>query len=111
MLCFLFIACSLQADKSQPSQPVSARAADLAAEKFPRDSVNLENASGFDDRRLFLSLGEALGALAVDINARKLFAILIINGNLPVTVLTAAIPGKAAGLGGLGLGLLLLQVW
>jgi len=61
------------------------RASITAAKK--RGSVNLEDASGTNDGRLFLPLRKSIGALAVDIDPRELFAVLIVDGNLPVPVL------------------------
>jgi hypothetical protein len=61
--------------------------------------VHFENARGPHHRRLFLADGEALGAVAVDINARESFTVAIENRDLPVTMLAALItlePGALA---------------
>jgi hypothetical protein len=71
--------------------------------KIPRESINFEDTRCFHDRRFFLPLGEALGALAVDVHTRELLAIVIVNGDLPVAVLAAAISTKAPGPAELGL--------
>jgi len=54
-------------------------------------------------RRLLLALSEALGALAIDVNARELFAVVVIHRDLPVTVFAAAVSVKPAGFASLGL--------
>jgi ferric-dicitrate binding protein FerR (iron transport regulator) len=53
--------------------------------------VHFENACGADYRRTFLTRGEALGAVAIDIDAREPFTVAIENGDLPVTVLAALV--------------------
>ena len=53
--------------------------------------VDFEDASRLDHRRLLLAPSKALGAFAVDIDTRELFSILIIDGNLPVPMLAAAV--------------------
>jgi hypothetical protein len=58
-----------------------------AATRRKGASVNLEDAGGTNDRRLFLPLRKSIGALAVDIDPGKLFTVLIVDGNLPVAVL------------------------
>ena len=54
-----------------------------------------------------MALSKALGAFAVDIDTRELFSILIIDGNLPVPMLAAAVTAETAGLAG---AVLFLQV-
>jgi len=53
--------------------------------------VDFENASRADDRRTLLAGGKALGAVAIDIDAREPFTIAVENRDLPVTVLAALI--------------------
>ena len=62
--------------------------------------VNFHHASGFHHRRSPLPLGETGGSLAVDVDARKLLAVLVVDRYLPVTVLSAPVPPHAAGLAG-----------
>jgi len=62
--------------------------------------INFHHASGFHHRRSPLPLGETGGSLAVDIDTRKLLAVLVVDRYLPVTVLSAPVPPHAAGLAG-----------
>jgi hypothetical protein len=62
--------------------------------------INFHDAGGFHHRRSPLPLGETRGSLAVDIDARKLLAVLVVDRYLPVTVLSAPVPPHAAGLAG-----------
>jgi hypothetical protein len=62
--------------------------------------INFHHASRFHHRRSPLPLGEAGGSLAVDIDTRKLLAVLVVDRYLPVTVLSAPVPPHAAGLAG-----------
>jgi hypothetical protein len=61
--------------------------------------VHFENARGPDHWGTFLACGKALGAIAIDINARESFTVAIENGDLPVTMLAPLIafePGAFA---------------
>jgi hypothetical protein len=60
--------------------------------------VDFEDASRLDDGRLLLALGKPLGALAVDINAGEFFAVVIVDGDLPVAMPAPTILVEAAGL-------------
>lgn len=53
--------------------------------------VDFEDASRLYDRRLPLALSKAHGAVAVDIDAGELFAVVVVNSYLPVTVLAPPI--------------------
>ena len=46
--------------------------------------VDFEDASGFHDWGSFLSLGKPFRAFSIDVYPRKLFAVMIENGHLPV---------------------------
>lgn len=61
-------------------------------------SVDLDDTGAFNDGRFFLPFGEVLGALAVDIDARKFFTVVVINGDLPVAVLSPAVPLETGGI-------------
>jgi hypothetical protein len=56
-----------------------------------RSSVHFSDASGFNDGRSLLTLGEMLGALAIDVYASELLTIVIIDGDLPVLVFAAPV--------------------
>jgi hypothetical protein len=53
--------------------------------------VDFEDASRLHDRRLLLALRKAHGAVAVDIDAGEPFAVMVVNSDLPVTVLASPI--------------------
>jgi hypothetical protein len=59
--------------------------------------VHFEDASRLDDGRFFLALGKPHGAIAVDIDACKLFAVMVIDGDLPVAMPAPTIFVKPAG--------------
>ena len=63
-------------------------------------SVNFHNASGLDHRRAPLPFRKAGRPLAVDVNPRKLLAVFVVDGYLPVAVLSAPVAPHAAGLAG-----------
>lgn len=60
--------------------------------------IYLEYPGGFNDGRFFLALGEALGAVAVDVNPGEPFAVMVKHGDLPVLVFAPSITLHAAGL-------------
>ncbi len=53
--------------------------------------IDFENASRLDDWRSLLSFGEADRSFPVNVNARKLFAVVVIHGDLPMAVLASPI--------------------
>jgi len=59
--------------------------------RWNRTSVYLNDTRALNDGRFFLPLGEVFGALAVDINAREFFTVVVIDGDLPVAVLSPAV--------------------
>lgn len=63
-----------------------------------RELVNFHNASSLDDRGFLLPVSELLSAIAINVNASKLFAVGVVHGNLPVMVLTPLVAFHAAGL-------------
>src|ERR1700675_232186 len=62
-----------------------------------RELVNFHNSSGLDDRGFLLPVSKLLSAIAININASKLFTVRIVHGNLPVVVLTPLVALHAAG--------------
>ena len=68
-----------------------------------RRLVHFHDAGCLHDRRLLLALGEALGTLAIDIDARKFLAVVIVHGDLPMLVFAPPILVKPAGLASFGL--------
>ncbi len=56
-----------------------------------RSSVHFSDASGLNDGRSFLTLGEMLGALAIDVYSSELLTIVIIDSDLPVLVFAAPV--------------------
>jgi|ERR1700722_1346612 len=62
-----------------------------------RELINFHNSSGFDDRGFLLPVGKLLGAVAINVNASKLFAVGVVHGNLPVMVLAPLVAFHAAG--------------
>jgi hypothetical protein len=88
-----FIACEARRDKS-----AHARLPDVPPGKSARlrtqpwvHLIDFDDSRRLDDRRLFLPLGEACRALPIDINPREFFAVMVINGDLPMTVPAPAI--------------------
>ena len=63
-------------------------------------SVNFHDARGLDHRRAPLPFRKAGSPLAVDVDARKLLAVPVVDRHLPVTVLPAPVAPHAAGLAG-----------
>lgn len=57
----------------------------------PKELVDFDDASGLHDGRFLLSLGEARRAFPIDINSRELLSVMVVDRNLPVTVLAAPI--------------------
>ena len=64
--------------------------------------VHFHDSRGLDDRRFLLPLGELLRAVAINVDASKLFTVRVIHGNLPVMVPTPLVATHAAGLLELG---------
>jgi hypothetical protein len=60
--------------------------------------INFHDSSGLDDRGFLLPLGKLLGAITVNINAGKFFAVGIVHGDLPMVVLATLVTLHAAGL-------------
>ena len=63
-----------------------------------RESINFHNSRSLDDRGFLLPVGKLLGAIPIDINASKLFAVRVIHGYLPMMVLAPLVALHAAGL-------------
>jgi predicted dienelactone hydrolase len=63
-------------------------------------SVNFHDARGLDHRRTPLPFRKAGSPLAVDVDARKLLAVPVVDRHLPVAVLSAPVAPHAAGLAG-----------
>lgn len=64
---------------------------------YPKTSIDLNDSGALDDGRFFLALRKMLSAFSIDIDAGKLFAVMIINSDLPMTVLAPTIflePGR-----------------
>jgi hypothetical protein len=92
-----FIAWRPQAHKAlQQTTPFPA-----GADGRPRSGYNglihFHDTGGFYHGRLLLALGEALGALAVDIHSGEFLPVVIIHCDLPVLVLAPAVAVKPAG--------------
>jgi len=60
--------------------------------------INFHDSSGLDDRGFLLALGKLLGAITVNVNAGKFFAVGVVHGDLPVMVLATLVALHAAGL-------------
>lgn len=67
------------------------RSAFAPSQQRTRRSVDFGDACIFHHRRFPLALGKLFGALAVYINAGELFAVSVIDGDLPVLVLAALV--------------------
>jgi len=63
-----------------------------------RELINFHNSSGFDDRGFLLPVGKLLSAVAINVNASKLFTVRVVHGHLPMVVLTPLVALHAAGL-------------
>jgi hypothetical protein len=59
--------------------------------------IDFHDARGFNDGRFLLALGEAFGAVAVDIDAAEFLTVVVIHGDLPMAVLASAVALKTAG--------------
>jgi hypothetical protein len=72
----------------------------VAREPAPPDweLINFHDSSGLDDWRFLLPLGKLLGAIAINVNAGKFFAVSVVHGHLPVVVLASLVTLHAAGL-------------
>jgi hypothetical protein len=53
--------------------------------------VDFHKPRGFYDRGLLLPVREALGAIAIDIDAGELLTVVVVHGHLPVLMLSATI--------------------
>jgi len=60
--------------------------------------INFHDSSGLDDWRFLLPLGKLLGAIAINVNAGKFFAVSVVHGHLPMVVLASLVTLHAAGL-------------
>jgi len=49
-------------------------------------SVYFDDSSRLHDRRLLLPFGETRRALPVNVNPREFFPVMVVNGDLPMTV-------------------------
>lgn len=58
--------------------------------------IDFEDASCPDDRRFFLPLGEALRTITIDIDAGKFLTVVIVDGDLPVTMFSTPIAMETA---------------
>ncbi len=63
-----------------------------------RELINFHNSRGLDDRGFLLPVGELLSAIAINVNASKLFTVGIVHGDLPMVVLTPLVALHAASL-------------
>ena len=59
--------------------------------------IHFHNASCFHDGRLLLPFGKLLGAFAINIDATEFLAVVVIHGNLPVTMFAPAVLVEPAG--------------
>jgi hypothetical protein len=100
-----FIARRLGSDKSSaearsgshgPNSPSVAVRANLVA-KLAARLIDFHDASCLHDGRFFLAFGKTLGALAIDVDATELFAVVVIHGDLPMAMLASAVAAKPAG--------------
>src|SRR6202007_503209 len=84
-----------------PPESIAARFAAKIAESMnvALNLIDFHDARGLDHRRALLPLGETGGSLAVNIDARKLLAVSIVDRDLPVAVLSAAVAAASAGVG------------
>lgn len=57
--------------------------------------IDFDDPGGLYDRRLFLSIGEARRSLPVDVNPRELLPVMVIHGDLPMTVFAAPVTSKS----------------
>ncbi len=64
-----------------------------------RELIDFEDSRSLHHRRFLLALCEALGAIAVDVDAGKLFAIVVVNGHLPMAMLATTVFTQSAGTG------------
>ena len=60
-------------------------------------SVDFHHARRFDHRRALLALSETRGAFPVDVHARELFTIFVINRYLPMAVFAASVVVEPGG--------------
>src|SRR5208282_4574667 len=63
-----------------------------------RELINFHNSSSLDDRGFLLPVGELLSTIAINVNASKLFTVRVIDGDLPMVMLTPLVALHAAGL-------------
>jgi len=67
------------------------KAAARKAAMHEAPSIYLENPRRFDDGRFLLASRKSLSPIPVDVHARKSFAVVVENGNLPVLMLPSLI--------------------
>jgi len=60
--------------------------------------VDFQDARRLHHRRFLLAIGEALGAFPINVNARELFAVVIVHSDLPVAMFASSVLGESAGL-------------
>jgi len=68
-----------------------------AIERPATRSVDFHDAGCFHDRRFLLAFGKVLGAFAINVHARELLTVVVVHRNLPVAMLTPAVPVEPAG--------------
>ena len=86
-----FYSMRLQAGQGFPASSEFRTAASIRAAEPELKLVDFQNACRLYDRRFLLALGEALGAVAVDVDASELLAVMIVDRHLPVPVLATPI--------------------
>ena len=72
------------------------RSIQFFGERLAARLINFHDTRGFNDGRFLLALGKALGAFAIDIDAAELLAVMVIDGDLPMAMLTSAVALKSA---------------
>ena len=75
---------------------------DPRSKKPPSRLIHFQNSGRFHHRRLLLTFGEPLGTFAIDIDATELLAIVVIHGDLPVSVFASSVLVEPAGTFGSG---------
>ncbi len=63
----------------------------LTALRCNGESVDFDDTGALNDGRFFLPFGKVLCALAIDINSRELFTVVIVDGDLPMAMLSPAV--------------------
>jgi hypothetical protein len=59
--------------------------------------VNFHDAGRLYDGRFLLAFGKPLGAIAINVHAGKLLTVVVIHGDLPVTMFASSVPVEPAG--------------